>query len=87
MWEPDEPNADSVPAVGPRCVGAAAALLDRRAPTSTSRPPTRTSDRIRATYGANFDRLVEVKKQYDPENLFRVNRNIPPAPDSQSEAR
>ena len=32
--------------------------------------------RIRATYGANFDRLVEVKKRYDPDNLFRLNRNI-----------
>ncbi|MBA2449887.1 MAG: BBE domain-containing protein [Chloroflexi bacterium] len=29
--------------------------------------------------GANFDRLAEVKKTYDPHNLFRVNRNIPPA--------
>jgi FAD/FMN-containing dehydrogenase len=32
--------------------------------------------RIRATYGANFDRLVQVKQKYDPNNLFRVNRNI-----------
>lgn len=36
-------------------------------------------NRIRATYGENFERLVEVKKKYDPENLFRVNRNIQPA--------
>ena len=36
-------------------------------------------ERVRATYGVNFDRLVEVKKAYDPHNLFRVNRNIPPA--------
>jgi FAD/FMN-containing dehydrogenase len=35
--------------------------------------------RIRATYGINFDRLVEVKKAYDPDNLFRMNRNIPPS--------
>ena len=34
------------------------------------------NERIRATYGDNFERLVEVKKSYDPENLFRVNRNI-----------
>jgi FAD/FMN-containing dehydrogenase len=34
--------------------------------------------RVRATYGLNFDRLVEAKKTYDPENLFRLNRNIPP---------
>ncbi len=33
-------------------------------------------DRVQATYGANFDRLVEVKEKYDPENLFRSNRNI-----------
>ncbi|HEV2121614.1 MAG TPA: BBE domain-containing protein, partial [Chloroflexota bacterium] len=35
--------------------------------------------RVRATYGANFDRLVQVKQKYDPNNLFRVNRNISPA--------
>ena len=35
-------------------------------------------ERVRATYGANFDRLVEVKEKYDPENLFRSNRNIRP---------
>jgi len=33
-------------------------------------------DRIRATYGSNYERLVEIKKRYDPGNLFRVNRNI-----------
>jgi FAD/FMN-containing dehydrogenase/pimeloyl-ACP methyl ester carboxylesterase len=33
-------------------------------------------DRIRAMYGANFERLVEVKQAYDPDNLFRSNRNI-----------
>ena len=33
-------------------------------------------DRTRAAYGPNFARLVEVKKAYDPDNLFRVNRNI-----------
>ena len=35
-------------------------------------------DRIRATYGANFDRLVAVKRKYDPDNLFRANRNVRP---------
>jgi FAD/FMN-containing dehydrogenase len=35
-------------------------------------------DRIRATYGKNYDRLAKIKKRYDPENLFRVNQNIKP---------
>ena len=35
-------------------------------------------DRIRAAYGKNFDRLVEVKTKWDPANLFRVNKNITP---------
>jgi FAD/FMN-containing dehydrogenase len=36
-------------------------------------------DRIRATYGKNYDRLARIKKRYDPKNLFRVNQNIKPA--------
>ncbi len=36
-------------------------------------------DRIRATYQGNHDRLAAVKRKYDPENLFRLNRNIRPA--------
>jgi FAD/FMN-containing dehydrogenase len=34
---------------------------------------------VRAGYGANYDRLVELKQKYDPDNLFRMNLNISPA--------
>ena len=36
-------------------------------------------DRVRASYGSNYDRLAKIKAKYDPDNLFRVNQNIPPA--------
>jgi FAD/FMN-containing dehydrogenase len=37
------------------------------------------SDRIRAAYTApNYERLVALKRQYDPHNLFRLNQNINP---------
>ena len=34
--------------------------------------------RVQATYGDNYARLVEAKRRYDPENLFRVNQNVAP---------
>jgi len=37
------------------------------------------TDRIAFAYGASYERLVAIKKQYDPENLFRINQNISPA--------
>jgi FAD/FMN-containing dehydrogenase len=36
-------------------------------------------DRIRAAYGPNYDRLVELKDKYDPTNFFRLNQNTRPS--------
>lgn len=35
-------------------------------------------ERVKASYGQNYDRLVDIKTKYDPGNLFRVNQNIKP---------
>lgn len=37
------------------------------------------AERVQATYGENYARLVEAKEKYDPRNLFRVNQNIRPS--------
>ncbi len=37
------------------------------------------ADRTADAYGKNYERLQRVKAEYDPDNQFRVNRNIPPA--------
>ena len=37
-------------------------------------------DRIKDAYPeATYERLAQVKKRYDPDNLFRLNQNVPPA--------
>jgi FAD/FMN-containing dehydrogenase len=35
-------------------------------------------ERTKATYGDDYERLVAIKNEYDPTNLFRVNQNISP---------
>ena len=35
-------------------------------------------ERVKASYKGNYDKLVEIKRKYDPKNLFRVNQNIKP---------
>jgi FAD/FMN-containing dehydrogenase len=36
------------------------------------------NDRVAAAYGSNYGRLKEIKKCYDPENVFHLNQNIKP---------
>jgi len=77
MWEPDEPHADTFR----QWIRDA---WERQRPFSTGRTyinfqtADEDEERIRATYGANFDRLMKIKEQYDPGNMFRANRNIRP---------
>jgi FAD/FMN-containing dehydrogenase len=33
-------------------------------------------DRVAAAYGSNYNRLVQIKKRYDPDNIFHLNQNI-----------
>ncbi len=40
--------------------------------------PSADEQRLRATYGDNYTRLVALKNKYDPTNLFRLNANIKP---------
>jgi FAD/FMN-containing dehydrogenase len=76
-WRPDEPNADAFRQW-------TRDAWTRLRPFSTGRTyinfqtADEDDDRVRETYGANYQRLVEVKTTYDPENLFRSNRNVRP---------
>lgn len=38
-----------------------------------------TGERVAAAYGKNLARLGEIKARWDPDNVFRMNKNIPPA--------
>jgi hypothetical protein len=75
MWAPTEPNADAFR----QWVRDGWARLRQFSTGGTYinfQTADEGDDRIRATYGMNFDRLVAVKHRYDPGNLFRMNRNI-----------
>jgi FAD/FMN-containing dehydrogenase len=75
MWEPGEPGAD----VGRAWVRSTWEQL-RPFSTGGNYVNFQTADddaaRIAAAYGANLRRLREIKATHDPDNLFRMNRNI-----------
>jgi len=76
-WAPGEPNAEAFRRW-------TRDVWTRLRPFSTGRTYInfQTADeddgRVRETYGPNYARLIEVKTTYDPDNLFRSNRNIRP---------
>lgn len=71
------------PARDDECVGWAREFFDASAPHATGGVYVNfmsedEGDRVKAAYGVNYDRLVELKNKYDPGNLFRLNQNIQP---------
>jgi FAD/FMN-containing dehydrogenase len=78
-WEPDEPNADAF-----RQWVRNAWMRVRPFSTGRTYVNFQTADeseeRVRESYGANFERLVDVKQRYDPDNLFHANRNVSARP-------
>jgi FAD/FMN-containing dehydrogenase len=72
------------PAKDDECVAWARRLFDEAAPFATGGVyvnfmTQEEGERVRAAYGTNFDRLVELKNKYDPSNMFRINQNIRPS--------
>ena len=85
MWAPDAPTADA----NREWVRNAWTAL-RTFSTGGNYVNFQTADegeeRIRATYGANLDRIRAAKRAYDPQNLFRSNRNVAPVGDGAADA-
>jgi FAD/FMN-containing dehydrogenase len=41
---------------------------------------------MRASFGPQYERLVALKQKYDPTNLFRLNQNVQPVRQNETEA-
>jgi FAD/FMN-containing dehydrogenase len=69
------------PAEDQRCIAWAREFFNATAPHATGGVYvnfiTEDEERVAAAYGGNYDRLADIKRRYDPENLFRLNQNIP----------
>jgi FAD/FMN-containing dehydrogenase len=77
MWAPDETDAHAF-VQWVRAAGQAIRPFSTGGNYINFQTADENDERIRATYGANFDRVRAVKTRYDPDNLFRANRNIRP---------
>ena len=69
------------PAQDATCIAWARSMFNALTPHATGTVyvnfmPDDEADRVRGAYGPNYDRLVAIKRRYDPENLFRLNQNI-----------
>lgn len=68
------------PADDQRCIDWARRFFDATAPHATGGVYVNFisagEERVMAAYGGNYDRLAEIKRRYDPDNLFRLNQNI-----------
>ncbi len=71
-WEPGDPDVERT-AVGARRAASASGRSAPARPTSTSRPPTRATERRAASYGANLERLRALKRRVRP------GRDVPSA--------
>ncbi|MDN3669179.1 FAD-binding oxidoreductase [Echinicola jeungdonensis] len=40
------------------------------------------TDRVKASYRDNYEKLAHIKAKYDPDNFFSINQNIPPKPNA-----
>jgi FAD/FMN-containing dehydrogenase len=66
------------------CIAWARQLFEATAPFASGTVyvnfmPDDENDRVEKAYGPNYRALAEVKRRYDPDNLFRMNQNIRPA--------
>ena len=66
------------------CIDWSRKLFDAAAPHSAGTAyinfmPEDEANRVQAAYGANYARLAEVKRRYDPMNVFHLNQNVAPA--------
>jgi FAD/FMN-containing dehydrogenase len=71
------------PAEDATCIAWARQLFDATAPFATGSVyvnfmPDDEKGRVEKAYGKNYRRLAEIKRRYDPDNLFRMNQNIRP---------